>query len=172
MGRWHRLGASEETGPSESLAGPARGQRCRGVPVADALTGPVPGAARPVLSQLSVPFLEAWSRELQPPPPPSEEPPGHSQEPAVPRALHLCLCPSESLLGQVVGGPLGTALPVPTAGGAGTLGMCWLFWTLLATSRAQQSPGGSTRSGTQRPVRLPRPAQTPAGGKGVLAGLG
>ena len=150
MGRWHRLGASEETGPSESLAGAARGQRCRGVPVADALTGPVPGAARPVLSQLSVPFLGAGSRELQPPPPPSEEPRGHSQEPAVPRALHLCLCPSESLLGQVVGGPLGTALPVPTAGELapwGCAGSSGLFPPPPGPSRAPGAPPGRGLSG-------------------------
>lgn len=50
-------------------------------------------------------------------------------------------CPSESLLGQVVGRTPGDCSPCPDGRGAGTLGTCWLFWTLLTTSRAQQSHG-------------------------------
>lgn len=65
-------------------------------------------------------------------------------------------CPSESLLGQVVGRTPRDCSPSLDGQGAGALGTCWLFWTLLSASRAQQSHSGRVpKSGTQRLVHLP-----------------
>lgn len=140
MGRWHRLaGAPEETGPL-SPSWPGKGSAMPGSCGRRAHRLPCPGPCAWCL----YPILGAGSPRAPTAPlhqraPGSQAcPQGPSQEPAVPRALHLGLCPSESLLGQVVGRTPGDCSPSPDGRRAGALGT-WLFQTLLATSRAQQS---------------------------------
>lgn len=81
-------------------------------------------------------------------------------------------CPSESLLGQVVGRTPRDCAPSPDGRGAGALGTCWLFWTPLRL----QGPTEPRREGPQvgDPEAGPsaRPVLPPAGGRGGLAGLG
>ena len=72
----------------------------------------------------------------------------------MPRVLHLCLCPSESLLGQVVGGPLGTALPVPTAGGLAP-------WGCAGSSELFSPPPGPNRA-TGRVHQIGDPEASPS----------
>lgn len=135
----------------------------RAVLVANALTGPVAGGRVPAaVADVSVPFLGVGSPRAPASSLPSEEPlghrpapQGHSQEPAVPRALHLCPAHLRAFLARWWGGPLGTALPVLTAGGLVPWGLAGSSG-LLSASRAQQSHGGRVpKSGTQRPVHLP-----------------
>lgn len=97
-------------------------------------------------------------------------PRGHSREPAVPRALHLCPAHLRAFSARWWGGPLGTALPVPMAGGLapwGLAGSSGLFSPPPGPDRAMA--GGSPTWGTGPSAR---PVQLPAGGRGVPVGLG